>query len=135
MGYGIVWIITREYEFVDAFETEEEAEWYKDDKATEILQRELDEAGIDDPTEEDIEEASILAGFNGDCYEMECVDISGLGEDEEIHLANGDSLEIEEIIDALKKRKKSKEEKKFEESMENYLLRNVEYYKVCDLEA
>ena len=25
MGYGIVWIITREYEFVDAFETEEEA--------------------------------------------------------------------------------------------------------------
>ena len=53
MSYGMVYIVTKDYEFVDAFETEEEAEWYKDAKATEALQRALEELGIDDPTVSD----------------------------------------------------------------------------------
>lgn len=128
MSYGMVYIVTKDYEFVDAFETEEEAEWYKDAKATEALQRALEELGINDPTEKDIEDASIQAGFDRDCYEIECIDISGLSEEEEIYLADGDNLEVREILDALKKQKNSQEDKSLEEDIDDYLLRNVKGY-------
>ena len=46
---------------------------------------------------------------------MECIDISGLEEDAEVHLKNGDKIEVKEIIDILEKRKNSKADKEFEE--------------------
>ena len=53
MKYGEVYIITKEFEFDNAFETREAAEWYKDNKATADLQRDLDEQGIGDLIEDD----------------------------------------------------------------------------------
>ena len=48
------------------FETREAAEWYKDNKATADLQRDLDEQGIGDLIEDDTEEANFQAVYNGE---------------------------------------------------------------------
>ena len=42
MKYGEVYIITKEFEFDNAFETREAADWYNDNKETADLQRDLD---------------------------------------------------------------------------------------------
>ena len=130
MKYGEVYIITKEFEFDNAFETREAAEWYKDNKETADLQRDLDEEGIGDLIEDDIEEANFQAEYNGEYYEIECIDISGLEEDAEVHLKNGDEIEVKEIIDILEKRKNSKADKEFEEELDNCLLRNVKGYTI-----
>ena len=62
--------------------------------------------------------------------EIECIDISGLEEDAEVHLKNGDEIEVKEIIDILEKRKNSKADKEFEEELDNCLLRNVKGYTI-----
>ena len=62
MKYGEVYIITKEFEFDNAFETREAAEWYKDNKATADLQRDLDEQGIGDLREEEKILCSITTG-------------------------------------------------------------------------
>ena len=100
--YDVVYVVTNEYEFADVFETMEEAEWYKQSKGTEAIQRVLDEWGIDDPTEEDIDNANIQAGIDGVCYEIEPVDISGMKEDDVIQLTNGAEVDMEEILKTLK---------------------------------
>ena len=41
----------------------------------------------------------------GSITKIECIDISGLEEDAEVHLKNGDEIEVKEIIDILEKRK------------------------------
>ena len=102
MVYDVVYVVTNEYEFADVFETMEEAEWYKQSKGTEAIQRVLDEWGIDDPTEEDIDNANIQAGIDGVCYEIEPVDISGMEEDDVIQLTNGAEVDMEEILKTLK---------------------------------
>ena len=61
---------------------------------------------------------------------MECIDISGLEEEAEVHLKNGDKIEVKEIIDILEKRKNSKADKEFEEELDNCLLRNVKGYTI-----
>lgn len=66
MKYGEVYIITKEFEFDNAFETREAAEWYKDNKETADLQRDLDEQGIGDLIEDDTEEANFQAVYNGE---------------------------------------------------------------------
>lgn len=102
MGHDIVYVVTNEDEVVNVFETMEEAEWYKENKGTEAIQRVLDEWGIDDPTEEDIGDANIQAGIDGDYYEIEPVDISDMEEDDVIQLANGTEIDMEEILETLK---------------------------------
>lgn len=109
---------------------EKKAEWYKDNKETADLQRDLDEQGIGDLIEDDTEEANFQAVYNGEYYEIECIDISGLEEDAEVHLKNGDEIEVKEIIDILEKRKNSKADKEFEEELDNCLLRNVKGYTI-----
>ena len=99
-------------------------------KATADLQRDLDEQGIGDLIEDDTEEANFQAEYNGEYYEIECIDISGLEEDAEVHLKNGDEIEVKEIIDILEKRKNSKADKEFEEELDNCLLRNVKGYTI-----
>ena len=42
------------------------------------MQRDLDEQGIGDLIEDDTEEANFQAVYNGEYYEIECIDISGL---------------------------------------------------------
>ena len=94
------------------------------------MQRDLDGQGIGDLIEDDTEEANFQAVYNGEYYEIECIDISGLEEDAEVHLKNGDEIEVKEIIDILEKRKNSKADKEFEEELDNCLLRNVKGYTI-----
>ena len=94
------------------------------------MQRDLDEQEIGDLIEDDTEEANFQAVYNGEYYEIECIDISGLEEEAEVHLKNGDKIEVKEIIDILEKRKNSKADKEFEEELDNCLLRNVKGYTI-----
>ena len=103
MKYGILYVVTNEGEIVYASTDREKAEGYADTKGYEARQRVLDEWGNDDPDEKDLAEADFQAGFDGDYYDVEAVDITGLTEDSTVQLMDGTEVDVSEILKKLDK--------------------------------
>lgn len=101
MKYGIVHIVLKEGEVIFASEDYESANNYSSNLFLDATQEVLDEWGNDDPSEKDIDEAAFQAGYDGNCCEVESVDLTGLTENDVIELLDGTELDVSEIIDKL----------------------------------
>lgn len=94
----MVYVVLREGEVVFASEDWEDAEGYAESKGFEARAEVLDEWGIDDPSEKDVFEADWQAGFDGDCYEVEAVDLSNLTEDDKVIVSDGTEIDVSDIL-------------------------------------
>lgn len=101
MKYNTVYIVINEGEVAYASEDKEDAEAYADTKGYEARKRVLNEWGNDDPSDEDIGEADLQAGMDGDFYEVEKVNISGKSEDDTIELSDGIEINVSDILEKL----------------------------------
>lgn len=90
-----------EGEVVYASEDKEFAKAYADNQGYNARKKVLDEWGNDDPTEKDIAEADFQAGFDGDYYEVEKVDISNLTEDDMVEISDGSEINVSDILQKL----------------------------------
>lgn len=96
-----VYIVLREGEVVYASEDQECAEGYAENKGLEAREEVLVEWGNDDPSEKNLFEADWQAGYDGDCYEVESVDITGLTEDDTVTVADGSEINVSDILKKL----------------------------------
>lgn len=101
MKYSIVYIVLNEGEVVYASEDKESAQAYADSKSFEASGDVLDDWDIDDPTDEDIMEASFQAGYDGGCYEVERVNISDLSDDDTIEISDGSEIDVSDILEKM----------------------------------
>ena len=101
MKYEVVYVVMNEGEVVYASKSKRQAEAYTENQAYKARQRVLQEWGNDDPTEEDMMEADFQAGFDGDYYEVERVDLSNLNSDDMVELSDGTEIEVSEILEQL----------------------------------
>lgn len=101
MRYGIIYVVTNEGDVVYASTDKESATAYADTEAIEARERVLKEWGNDDPSESEIAEADFQAGWDGDCYEVEKIDISNHTEDDTVELRDGTEIEMSEILEKL----------------------------------
>lgn len=97
----MVYVVLREGEVVFASEDREDAEGYAESKGFEARAEVLDEWGIDDPSEKDVFEADWQAGFDGDCYEVEAVNLSNLTEDDKVMVSDGTEIDVSDILTLL----------------------------------
>ncbi|MEY8425069.1 hypothetical protein AALB52_20480 [Lachnospiraceae bacterium 38-14] len=101
MKYNTVYIVINEGEVVYASEDKEDADAYADTKGYEARQRVLSEWGNDDPSDEDVAEADLQAGMDGDYYEVKRVNLSNKSEDDTIELSDGTEIDVSDIIEKL----------------------------------
>lgn len=101
MRYGVVYIVIREGEVVYASTDFESAEAYADTQGYAARERVLEEWGNDDPSEKDLREAEWQAGFDGDYFEVESIDISNLTPDDVITLQDGSTIDVSDILSKL----------------------------------
>lgn len=99
--YSKVYVVINDGEVVYASTDSSESEDFALTGAINATALVLDEDGNDDPSEEEMAEAAFRAGFDGDYYEVECVDISGLGVDDVVETNSGAELDVSDILDAL----------------------------------
>lgn len=97
----MVYIVLREDKVVFASEDWEDAEGYAVSKGIEARAEVLDEWGIDDPSEKDVFEADWQAGFDGDCYDVEAVDLSNLTKDDKVMVSDGTEIDVSDILTLL----------------------------------
>lgn len=96
-----VYVVMNEGEPVFASEDKEEAEGYADEQGYKARQEALEEMGVDDPDEDDINEADFMAGFDGGCYEIFEVHLSKYKSGDTIDVG-ADEVDYDDIIDLLK---------------------------------
>lgn len=101
MKYSKAYLVINEGEVVYASTNKEDAQAYADDQGYEARQDVLKEWENDDPTDEDIAEADFQAGFDGDYYEVEQVDISNKTEDDMVELSDGNEINVSDILEML----------------------------------
>lgn len=104
MKFSIVYIVMNEGEVVYASEDKKLAEAYAENQGYKARERVLDEWGNDDPTDDDIGEADFQAGFDGDYYEVERVDISNLTDDDIVEISDGTEIDVSDILEKLRLR-------------------------------
>lgn len=101
MKYDKVYIVINEGEVAFASKDSELAHSYADNKEIEANQEVLADWDIDDPTDKDIMEAGFQAGYDGGCFEVEIVNISGLSEDDTIEISDGTEIDVSDILEKL----------------------------------
>lgn len=101
MRNGKIYVVMNEGEVAYASTDKESANAYADTQGFEARARVLEEWGNDDPSEDDIAEVDLQAGFDGDYYEVVKVDISNLAEDDTVELPDGTEIEVSEILEKL----------------------------------
>lgn len=102
MKFSIVYIVMNEGEVVYASENKELAEAYAFNKGCKARERVLDDWENDDPSDEDIWEAGFQAGYDGDYYEVERVDISNLADDGTVEILDGTEIDVSDILEKLR---------------------------------
>lgn len=103
--YGTVFIVVNEGEVVYASEDQEAANSFCANRMYAARESVLSDWENDDPDEDDIMEADFQAGFDGGFHEVEEIDLTGLSENEMTHLADGTEIDVDNILDLLKKYK------------------------------
>lgn len=101
MKHSIIYVVVNEGDVVYASADKESANAYADTKEIEARERVLEEWGNDDPSESELVEADYQAGFDGDSYEVQKIDISNQTEDGTVELQDGTEIEMSEILEKL----------------------------------
>lgn len=98
MKYNVVYVVLNQGEVMFVSVEKEEAEGFASEQNFRARQAVLDEWGNDDPTEKDIAEADVQAGFDGDYYEVKKVNIGGKTEDDIVELMDGTEIAVSDIL-------------------------------------
>ena len=98
MKYQTIYVVFNEGEVQYASVNEEDAEGFATTRGLEGRQHILEEWGNDDPSETEIAEADFQAGFDGYCYEVEAVNLSGLTEEDTVELLDGTVVDVSDIL-------------------------------------
>ena len=93
------YVVVSEGEVKGAFETKSEAYDFENDQNLKARERVLQDWGMDDPEEKDLDEASFQAGQDGDYYETVRVDLTGKDEDDMVVLPDGTEIDVSKILD------------------------------------
>lgn len=101
MKHSIIYVVVNEGDVVYASADKESANAYADTKGIEARESVLEEWGNDDPSESELAEADYQAGFDGDYYEVQKIDISNQTEDGTVELQDGTEIEMSEILEKL----------------------------------
>lgn len=107
MKNNIVYLVMND-DLVYATKNKRKAEQFVEEKTYQARQWALDQMGEDDPDEEDIAEADFWAGYEGEYYEIERIDLSKSTEDDLIELSNGYQLSVADIRGMIKRCERDK---------------------------
>ena len=94
-----VYLVLHDGEAISAYYDKDMAESVADSKNTSDVDTVLSDWGNNDPTDNDVAEASFQSGFDGD-YSVESVDLDE-AEYGTVYLADGSELDIEEVEELL----------------------------------
>ena len=97
----MVYIVLRDGKAVFASENREYAYGYMESKGLEAREAVLNEWGIDDPSEKNLLEADWQAGYNGDHYEVEAIDLSNRTRDDKVLASDGTEINVSDILSLL----------------------------------
>lgn len=101
MKHGILYIVLNEGEVEYASPNKSAAQLYANNSFLSARDAILEEWGIDDPVDKDLDEASFQAGFDGGCYEVEKVDLTNLNYDDTVEISDGSEIDVSDILEKL----------------------------------